>query len=89
MTNSDSVKLSSNNSLKSLILHLYIKQDLTVYLAEKSTIEFENVYKNMSFQSKYRPIVTKKRTCRSVSTVEMVQNLTHSQVPPYTSLIVT
>ena len=46
MTNSDSVKLSSNNSLNSLILHLDIKQDLIVYLAEKSTIEFENVYKN-------------------------------------------
>lgn len=45
--------------------------------------------KILSFQSKYRPIITKKRTCWWVSTVEMVQNLTHSQVPPYTSLILT
>ena len=45
---SDSTKISSI-SLKSLLSHIDTKQDLTVYLAEKSKIAFGEIYKNNNF----------------------------------------
>ena len=71
---SDSTKILSI-SIKSLVPHINTKQDLTVYLAEKSKVLLAKFTKNVSlhtillvkvtwqnFLSKWRPMTTKKQT---------------------------
>ena len=83
---SDSTKIWSI-SLKSLLLHIDTKQDLTVYLAEKSKTAFGEIFtKNrplhtillvkatwQNFLSKCRLMTTKKQTVWWFSTVGMLK----------------